>query len=329
MHVNYQHRPGGTVPVYRCDRDLHNYQGKICQSIQGHGIDRKVSELLVGLLTPEAVEHAAAVQRELDGRRDETLTFFKLAVDRGEYEAGLVRKRYMGVDPDNRLVALHLESAWNKALSNLDEARDEYARQVAALEKARNERDYEILEGLPQSFSEAFLSDSTDFRDKKRMVRYLLEDVTLLKADGKILIQIRFKGGATEAVEIDAPMNSFKKLATDPAVISYIDAAAEDHCSEEIAEMLNREGFKPGRGKEFSKQTVRGLMKLHSIASKKQRYISRGYITSTEKADLLGVSRSHLHQQLKSGRFDGDYVRVNTKNEVLFPRIVRTNVTHP
>jgi len=319
MHVNYQYHAGQLAPVYRCDKELHDYQEKLCQSIQGYYIDQKISELLVARLTPEAVEQAVSVQKELDNRRSESLTFFQLRVDRSEYEVRLARKRYMSVDPENRLVALQLETSWNKAIKELDDARAEYAYQTEVAERLKKERDYSSVEDLPRSFSEAFLSDDVSYRDKKRMVRYLIEDVTLLKSDGKILIQIRFKGNTTQVIEMDAPINSFKKLATNPAVIQYIDAAAEDHCNTEIAEMLNQEGYKSGRGQVFSKHTVRGLMRLYSIPSKKERYMDRGYITAPEKAVIMGVSHAHLHQLVKSGKYNGEYVRVNTKNEVLFP----------
>lgn len=321
MHVNYHNYSGRTSPIYRCQHGHDKYREKLCQSIQGRIIDEKIAELLIDRLTPEAVEQAVNVQKELDSRQSETLAFFQMRVSKCEYEVGLARRRYMGVDPENRLVALQLESAWNKSLKALDDAEIEFQRQTEAAENAKRERDLSLMENLPRSFRESFLSDDVSSRDKKRIVRYLIEDVTLLKTEQKILIQVRFKGGTSQVIEIDAPINSFKKLATDPAVIRYIDEAAETYCNTEIAELLNQEGLKTGRGLVFTKHNVRSLMGLYSIPSKKERYLDRGYITAEEKAYTMGISHSHLHQLLNSGRYDGDFVRVNTKNEVLFPAV--------
>lgn len=319
MRVNYQYRAGQLAPIYRCDQELHNYRGKLCQSIPGLMIDRKISELLVERLTPDAIEQAISVQRELDNRQSETLTFFEMRVKRSEYEAELARKRYMSVDPDNRLVALQLEASWNKALKELDDARNEYAYQVEKVERIRKERDYQSIEYLPRSFSEAFLSRDVSFRDKKRMVRYLIEDVTLSKTEHKILIQIRFKGGTTQVIEMDAPLRADKLWVTDPDVVKFIDTAAENYCEEEIAALLNQAGYKSGKGFAFSNINVRSIMRLYSIPNKKKRYINRGYVTTAEKAAIMGISPFKLYKLINSGKYQGEYVRVNTKNELLFP----------
>ena len=320
MKVNYQYRAGKQlVPIYRCDDELHNYRRDLCQSVPGMKVDQKIAELLICRLTPEAIAQAVNVQKELDSRQGEALSFFRMRVDKSEYEAGLARKRFMGVDPDNRLVALQLESSWDKALRELDDARNEYAFQAEALERLAKERDYLSVGDLPLSFSDAFLSSTVSYTDKKRMVRHLIEDVTLLKADGKILIQVRFKGGATQAIEIDAPLPASKLWVTDPGVVKFIDAAAENYCDKEIAGLLNQGGFKTGKGFAFNMVNVRSIMRLYSIPNKKKRYMDRGYITTMDKAAILGITPSMLYSMIRRGKYQGEYIRVNVKKELLFP----------
>jgi hypothetical protein len=53
-------------------------------------------------------------------------------VERARYEADLAQRRYMRVDPDNRLVATALEAEWNSALREVTEAQKEYEQQVGA-----------------------------------------------------------------------------------------------------------------------------------------------------------------------------------------------------
>ena len=49
-------------------------------------------------------------------------------MERARYEAECARRRYMHVDPTNRLVADSLEGEWNDKLHRLSEAQDDYER---------------------------------------------------------------------------------------------------------------------------------------------------------------------------------------------------------
>ena len=319
MKVGYRHSGGQLFPVYRCEEELHKYRKELCQSIEGGGVDKTIADLLIDRLTPEAIEQAVNVRKELDNRQSETIKYFQLRVSRCEYEVDLTRKRYMSVDPDNRLVALQLEAAWNKALEELDMAKNEHAHQLGVIESIAKQRNYMLMEGLSQSFRDVFLSSDVNNRDKKRMVRHLVEDVTLLKIEHKILIQIRFKGEATQVIEIDSPLPVSKKWVTDPAVVEFIDKAAENHHESEIADLLNQQGYTSGKGFAFSKVNVRSIMRLYSIPNMKNRLTSRGYITTKEKAAGMGVTPALLSQSVFLGNFKGAYVRVNDKKELLFP----------
>ncbi len=53
-------------------------------------------------------------------------------LERARYEAELARRRYLKVDPDNRLVADTLEADWNEQLRNLDALQQEHERQRKA-----------------------------------------------------------------------------------------------------------------------------------------------------------------------------------------------------
>jgi len=55
-----------------------------------------------------------------------------------------------------------------------------------------------------------------------RIVRLLIEDVTLIKAE-KITAGIRLKGGATRALHLPAPLSACRQRTTSPDVIRRID----------------------------------------------------------------------------------------------------------
>jgi hypothetical protein len=79
-----------------------------------------------------ALEVALSVQDELAARADEAERLRRQQVDRARYEAELAQRRYLRVDPDNRLVAVTLESEWNNKLRALEAAKDDYERRRAS-----------------------------------------------------------------------------------------------------------------------------------------------------------------------------------------------------
>ena len=77
------------------------------------------------------------VQQELHTRLDETDRLHRRAVERARYEADLARRRYLQVDPANRLVADELEAQWNRALQGVVEAQAIYEQQRHTVEGGR------------------------------------------------------------------------------------------------------------------------------------------------------------------------------------------------
>ena len=318
MTVRYSHYSGQPTPIYVCQKSSVENAEKVCQTVPGQAVDEKISELLLTRLTPEVVGQAVSVQRELDKRQDETLNYYQMRVDKCRYEAELARRRFLNVDPDNRLVALELESSWNIKLKDLDIARGEHGAQAEKAERARIARDYSLVGNLAESFSDVFSSPSVSFKDKKRMVRCLVEDVTLTRAGTNIHVQVRYKGRTTQSVTVDAPQRSYEKWTTDPVAIELIAQAAETLLEEEIAALLARRGFNSGKGWPFSANIVRRIMYAHSIPNLKERSLERGYITCVEKAAEMGFSSSNLTRLVREGKYQGEYIRVNSKNECVF-----------
>jgi Fe2+ transport system protein FeoA len=61
-------------------------------------------------------------------------------------------------------------------------------------------------------------------------------------------------------------------------------------------------------------------MYAHSIPNIKERCLDKGYITSVEKAAEMGITPSNLMRLIREGRYQGEYIRVNSKNECVFLR---------
>lgn len=65
-------------------------------------------------------------------------------------------------------------------------------------------------------------------RERKRMLRLLLEDVTLLRSD-EVMVHVRFRGGATESLHLPLPLNAAELRKVDPAVVAEVDRLLDDH----------------------------------------------------------------------------------------------------
>ena len=122
MTVRYHRRRGTDWPSYLCQRDGIENARRICTVIPGADVDQAIGQLLIGTLTPLTVEAALTVTAELEHRAAEADALRAAHTERARYHADLARRRYLAVDPANRLVAGTLEADWNTALRALNDA---------------------------------------------------------------------------------------------------------------------------------------------------------------------------------------------------------------
>src|SRR5438876_2482810 len=104
---------------------------------------------------------------------------------------------------------------------------------------------------LVTDFPRLWHDPATPQRERKRMVRLLLEDVTLLKAD-EVVAQIRFRGGATHTLRLPLPRSAPELRKTHSTVVAEIDRLIDTHTDVEIAEILNARSLRPGVADRFS-----------------------------------------------------------------------------
>jgi hypothetical protein len=110
MPVRYHHRRGLDFPDYQCVGESIQAGAPRCQTVPGAGVDAAIAELLLATVTPFALEVALSVQAELEARADEADALRRSHVERARHRTELARRRYLAVDPDNRLVADSLEA---------------------------------------------------------------------------------------------------------------------------------------------------------------------------------------------------------------------------
>ncbi|HYM00889.1 MAG TPA: recombinase family protein, partial [Blastocatellia bacterium] len=304
MTVRYHFRRGALEPEYLCQRDGIEQARSICQRIPGSAVDKVVGEMLVNAVTPLALEVALAVQEELRSRIDEAENLRQAAMERVRYEAELAQRRYMRVDPENRLVADSLEADWNKKLRALSQAKEEYEAERRRDCRRLSEEDRAAIHRLASDFPALWRDPQTSSRDRKRMVRLLLEDVTLVRGED-ITAHVRFRGGRSATVSVTLPLARWKASITPRRVVAELDRLLDSYTDSEAAILLNQQELNSGQGKQFTTRIVARIRRGYHLKSRYDRLREKGLLTNSEMAGILGISISTVALWRRKGRIRG------------------------
>ncbi len=315
MTVRYHSRNGHLCPEYVCQREGIEHAEPICQRVPGVGIDQAIGNLLVDAVNPVALEVTLAVQHELQSRIEEADRLRHKQVERAKYEADLAQRRYLRVDPDNRLVADSLEADWNHKLRALTEAHEEYARRREQDARVLTDDQRAAILALASDFPRLWRDLATPDRERKRMVRLLLEDVTLSRHH-QLTLQIRFKGGAHKTLNLPLPLQSWQKWVTPSAVVNEIDQLLNKHTVAQIAAILNERGIISGAGRPFHPHLVARLVRSYGLKPRYDRLREAGLLTLQEMANALQISPCHVKIWNRHGLLHGH--AYSDKHECLY-----------
>jgi hypothetical protein len=316
MTVRYHTRGGEQAPTYACQRDGIENARPVCAAIPGCTLDEHVGALLIATLTPLAVEAALQVSAELRQRAADADALRAAHVERARYHADLARRRYLAVDPGNRLVAGTLEADWNTALRALndaqaayDKAREQHGGQLTDAQKTRISQ---LVTDLPGIWNDP----ATPMRERKRIARLLLTDVTVTRTSDTITAHVRLAGGQARTLTLPVPEPAWKIRQTPAGTIAEIDRLLDQHTCAEIAGILRRRGLANGEGRPFTPVMVHRVIRTYQLRSRRQRLTDTGLIPLDQMAGRLGVSTATVKDWYHAGIVSGQ--RYNDKGEVLY-----------
>jgi Recombinase zinc beta ribbon domain len=297
FRARYAARRGRLDVWYVCDR-AHAKDGEpSCQTINGAPVDAAIGALVAEKMTPAAVELALEIRREIEARHEEADRLRSRTVERAQQAADLAQRRFMMVDPGNRLVADTLEREWNEKLRILaqsQEAREQSRQQDRLVIDGTVRR---RLEAMTADFKTIWTDPDTANRERKRLLAYVIEDATLIKHSKDITtIHVRFRGGKTESLTVQNPKSFAQRLKTSPQVVALIDKLLDEHTYPEIADQLNAQGLRPsgtirpGRADScFTALRVSYLAKAYKLRPRFDRLRDRGLLTPREAAARLKI----------------------------------------
>jgi DNA invertase Pin-like site-specific DNA recombinase/DNA-binding transcriptional regulator YiaG len=329
MSVHYCKQKRRTYSRYVCRQGIYTQGRTSCQSIAGADVDAAVGALVVEAFAPLALEVALGVQQDLEARAAEVDGLRRQQLERLRYHAELAQRRYMSVDPENRLVAAQLETEWNEALAALETAEEEYEIQRKRDQVVINEEQRARILALATDFPRLWNDPRTQPRDRKRLLHLLVEDVTLIRGE-EITVHVRFKGGAIRTLTLPLPLPSWKRHRTSTAVIEEIDRLLEEHTEAQAAQILNDRGFRSGHQHPFDANMVHCIAQKYNLKTRYQRLRQRGLLTAPEIAAQCGVHRETVTAWYHQGRLKG-YL-CDARNRRLFeppgPQLLQRNAAN-
>jgi hypothetical protein len=198
------------------------------------------------------------------------------------------------------LVADALEAEWNEKLRVHTDIVAEYERrrpeEIAALDAETRRHVLELTEQFPRIWSDP----RVDMRERKRILRLLILDVTLVKSD-KITVHVRLSGGATRTLVLDRPLPIAQIRKFKPELVAEVDRLLDRHCDREIADIFNAQGLRTWEDKPFNLKKIDFIRGAYNLPSRRQRLRDRGMLTTEEVAERFGIALTTVHQWGRQG----------------------------
>jgi hypothetical protein len=120
---------------------------------------------------------------------------------------------------------------------------------------------------LAQDLPRVWHAPTTQAKDRKRMLRLLLKDITVEKASSpkQLLVHLRWQGGASTNLTVQLPLNIADRVRYPAALVDNVRELAHALPDAEIANRLNRDGHASAKGKPYTTRIVRWIRWRYQI----------------------------------------------------------------
>jgi len=297
---------GGLYPVYLCSGQRRDARAtRDCMILRCDVLDAAIATKALQALKPAQLELALATLQELEMRDQSVLRQWQMRLERAEYETALAERRYQEVDPSQRLVAATLERRWNDTLLSLEDVKKQYAdfeQQKARV--ATPEQKAKVL-ALAQDLPRLWHAPTTQARERKRMLRLLIKDITVEKQHGArhAILHIRWQGGACDDVNVELPRPRAEVIRYPEPIIARIRDLARTLTDQQIVAELGRLGELSATGRRHTMHTIRWIRWKYRIPAPSLKRAEE--LTVQELAGRLGVLPGVVYYWAKRGMIQG------------------------
>jgi len=215
-------------------------------------------------------------------------------IERCQYNADLAERRFEQVDPANRLVAASLEKNWNLQLEKLSAVLQQYQEYMDNKKKQFCFDDKEIARLA--AHIPALWSNTKNNKDKKRIVRLLISDITVTKEKQTktLLLNIRWQAGATQQVQVKLPLNYADKLRYSTQIVDTVRTLTKQYADDrKTIELLNQQGLLSATGKPFTKDMIEWIRFKHRIPCSQPK--AENEFTVAQLQQMFNISRHMVY----------------------------------
>lgn len=305
MRVRYHGKSGVSYPYYVCCGAM-MFGGALCQSVGGRRIDDAVARHFLENVAPAQIEIEIETLRRCHSESDPVLEQFDLELERARYVADRIGRQYGAVEPENRIVARTLESQWNEALGHVQEVGEKIAERRRHRSGCLCAVEEERIKCLVHDLAFLWNAPTTTDKDRKQLLRAVLEQVQIRKEGRDVHLRIVWKGGAVVEESVRLP-NIPERGKSNAPVVELVRELTKRHTDAQIARILIRKGIKTSRGLTFNAHRVAGVRLNHGIACYRESNDRKELcFTVDEVAQRLRVSRHTIYLWLKTGILKGD-----------------------
>jgi DNA invertase Pin-like site-specific DNA recombinase len=298
MRTNYH---TDARPSYECSSRADRLTTPTCRSVAAATVDDAVARVLLDALTPEQVALALSAADEVAGRHQRVSRAAELAAERARYEADRAERAFHQVEPENRLVARSLEARWETRLAALAEAEQALEAAADALPPLPGRAE---LEKLAADLPGLWHAPATSNKDRKRLLRTLIADVTLLPEpdQAKVRIGICWHTGATDELSVARAIHPGTARRSPSQAVEMVRRLGSVTPTAELAAELNTAGLVTGNGRPFDVKAVQWIRHAYNIPAPPPYAASE--ISVAEAARRLGCSAGVIYYWIESAQLD-------------------------
>jgi DNA invertase Pin-like site-specific DNA recombinase len=258
--------------AYACGRMRIDYGLARCQHVAGPALDAFVSQHVLAALQPAALELSLEAATHLERERADLDRLWQQRVERAAYEAERAGRQFRLVEPENRLVARHLEREWEEKLAAhlglAEECRRFQETQPRGLSAAEREAIRQLAADIPALWQ----APTTTAADRKAIVRQVVRRVVVAAAgeSERVRVTLEWVGEGRTAGEVIRPVARLEQLTCYPQLCARAQQlAVEGLTAGAIAQRLNAEGYHPPKRREaFGAQGVQDLLQRLGVVTK-------------------------------------------------------------
>jgi DNA invertase Pin-like site-specific DNA recombinase len=328
---------GGIAPTYLCNwRRREALDTRDCLCVRCERLDEAVAEQVLAAMQPAELELALAALKELQARDAALTRQWQMRLERAEYEAQLAERRYEEVDPANRLVAATLEQRWNEALQRLSDLKGQVEQVQREHAQVATPEQKERVLALARDFPRLWHAPTTEAKDRKRMLRLLIKDITVEKlAPKQLMLHIRWQGGACSDAPVELPPNMPDRIRYPAELVERIRTLAETLTDAQVAEQLNEEGRLSPKGKAFNASMIQWVRYKHRIKGPQLKHPDE--LTVEQVMERFGVSRHVVYYWIERGHVEARqlkpgmpyWIRLDAEQEKMLADWVRDSSRIP